>query len=307
MLLVSLLLARLASPPREFQPIVWFGLLAKELAKKVVHSNRSPSQQIIAGAMAAILLILPFWAIIYFLLQLAAFPWFFEFVILYICLHDDNFKLVAGEVKQALNREDKTCARHLLSLWLYRDTKQLSSVGICKATIEKLVTTPVYGTVSTILFFSIGGAPLVLAARMIKTLELCWPAINPKFKHFGQPINLLSAALFFIPSWLWNFTLAIQGGPKSILLLFKPLSNDGPLYNCIKTCATTASVLKVELGGPMKFNNQRVEVTKLIYGPKPDSRAITAAIKLASTASTIWLSFLVLIPLIWAALRYLQT
>lgn len=306
-LLVSLLLSRLASLPREFQPIAWFGILAKELANKVVHSNRSPSQQVIAGTMAAILLILPFWAIVYFLLQLAAFPWFFEFIILYVCLNDDNFKQVAGEVRQALSREDNPLARQLLSLWLYRDTKQLSSVGISKATIEKLVTTPVYGTVSTILFYSLGGAPLVLVTRMIKKLELCWPAINPKFTYFGQPINLLSAALFIIPNWLWNFTLAIQGGPKSILLLFKPLSYRGPLYNCTNTCAIAASVLKVELGGPMKFNNQRVEVTKLIYGPKPDSQDISAAIKLASTGYTLWLIFLILIPLIWAALRYLQT
>ena len=306
-LLVSLLLSRLAPLPRDFQPIFWFGLLAKKLAKKVAHSNRSPSQQVIAGTMAAILLIMPFWAIIYFLLQLAAFPWFFEFIILYLCLNDDNFKQVAGEVRQALSREDKTLARQLLSQWLYRDTEQLSSVGISKATIEKLVTTPVYGTVSTILFFSLGGAPLVLIARMIKKLELCWPAINPKFKYFGQPVNLLSAALFIVPSWLWNFTLAIQGGPKSILLLFKPLSNNGPVYNCINTCAIAASVLKIELGGPMKFNNQRVAVTKLIYGPKPNSQTISAAIKLASTGYTLWLSFLILIPLIWAALRYLQT
>lgn len=306
-LLVSLLLSRLASLPREFQPIAWFGLLAKELAKKVAHSNRSPSQQVIAGTMATILLILPFWAIIYFLLQLAAFPWFFEFIILYICLNDDNFKQVAAEVRQALSREDKTGARQLLTVWLNRDTQQLSSVGISKATIEKLVTTPVYGTVSTIMFFSIGGAPLVLATRMIKKLELCWPAINPKFKHFGQPIYLLSTALFIVPSWLWNFTLAIQGGPNSILLLFKPLSNKGPLYNCTNTCTIAASVLKVELGGPMKFNKQRIEVTKLVYGPKPDSQTISAAIKLASTGYTLWLSFLILIPLIWAALRYLQT
>ncbi|WP_076407658.1 cobalamin biosynthesis protein [Shewanella sp. UCD-KL12] len=305
-LIVSLLLSRIAPLPRNFQPIVWFGYLAQELAKKVNHSSRAPSQQIIAGTMAAVLLMVPFWSIIYFLLQLAAFPWFFEFIILYICLNDDNFKQVAVEIKHSLKREDKPAARALLSDWLYRDTNQLSVVGISKATIEKLVTAPVYGTVATIVFFSIGGAALVLAARMLKKLELCWPPINPKFRHFGKPVYYLSAALFWLPSLLWNFSIAIQGGPKTILMLFKPLNNTGPFYNCINTCAITAAILRIELGGPMKFDNQRVTVTKLSYGPPPNSHSISAAIKLASTGYTLWLSFLIIIPLIWAALRYLQ-
>ncbi|QFU21671.1 cobalamin biosynthesis protein [Shewanella eurypsychrophilus] len=306
-LIVSLLLSRIAPLPRNFQPIVWFGYLARELASKVNKPNRAASQQIIAGTLAAILLILPFWLIIYFLLQLAAFPWFFEFVILYTCLNDDNFKQVAAEVRQSLNSADKERARSLLTPWLYRDTKQLSSVGISKATIEKLVTSPVYGTVATIVFFGIGGAPLVLACRMIKKLELCWPPINPKFNHFGKPVYWLSASLFLVPSWLWNFSLAIQGGPKTVLMLFNPLPNKGASYNCLNTCAIAASTLHIELGGPMKFNNQRVDAPRLVYGPKPDSHSISTAIKLASTGYTIWLSFIVLVPILWASLRYMQT
>lgn len=306
-LIVSLLLSRIAPLPRKFQPMVWFDFLAQELARKVNHINRVPSQQVIAGALAAILLILPFWLIIYFLLQLAAFPWFFEFIILYTCLNDDNFKQVAREVRQALDCSNKASARSILAPWLYRDTKSLSSVGLSKAAIEKLVTSPVYGTVSTIVFFCIGGAPLVLLCRMVKNLELRWPPINPKFSHFGKPVYWLSSTLFLIPSWLWNFCLAIQGGPSTILMLFKPLSNAGPYYNCINTCAIAAAVLKIELGGPMKFNSQRVSVPKLVYGPNPDSHSITAAIRLASNGYTMWLSFLILVPLIWAGLRYIQT
>lgn len=303
-LIISLLLSKIAPLPRDYQPIVWFGLLAKELASKVNHTSRAPSQQLIAGTLACILLVLPFSAIMTFLMQLAAFPWFFEFIILYICLNDENFKQTAIEVKQALYQEEKNRARTILSPWLYRDTKELSEVGIAKATIEKLVTTPVYGTVSTIIFFGIGGAPLVLITRMLKQLELCWPPINPKFSHFGKPVYLLSTLLFIVPSWLWNISIAIQGGPKSILSLVKPLPNTQPFYNCINTCAIAARVLNIELGGPMKFNGVKIDTVKLSYGPKPDAQSITSAIRLANTTYGIWIFFVISMPLIWAGLRY---
>ncbi|ABV35725.1 cobalamin biosynthesis protein CbiB [Shewanella sediminis HAW-EB3] len=306
-LIISLLLSKIAPLPRDYQPIVWFGLLAKELAAKVNHTSRAPSQQLIAGTLACILLVLPFSAIMTFLMQLAAFPWFFEFIVLYICLNDENFKQTAVEVKQALYHEEKNRARSILSPWLYRDTKELSEVGIAKATIEKLVTTPVYGTVSTIIFFGIGGAPLVLITRMLKQLELCWPPINPKFAHFGKPVYLLSTLLFIVPSWLWNISIAIQGGPKSILSLFKPLPNTQPFHNCINTCDIAARVLNIELGGPMKFNGMKIDTTKLSYGPKPDAQSITSAIRLANTTYGIWIFFVVSMPLIWAGLRYLHT
>ncbi len=305
-LFISLLLSKIAPLPRAAQPLVAFNLIAKEMALKVNRRNRSHSQQVIAGALSALLLVVPFWAIIAFMLQLAAFPWFFEFVILYICLNDENFNLVADEVNRALNQEDKARARTMLLPWLTRDTKELTEVGLSKATIEKLVTAPVYGTVASVLFFIIGGAPLVLAARMLKQLELCWVPINPKFRYFSRPVYWLNTVLFALPSWLWNLSLAIQGGPKSLATLFKPVALNGRIYHELQTCAIAASVLNIELGGPMKFNGVRVNTTKLNYGPLPKQNAIRDAIKLTRVTHLIWISFVMLIPLIWAGLRYLQ-
>lgn len=305
-LFISLLLSKIAPLPRAVQPLVAFNFLAKEMAIKVNRHNRSHSQQIIAGALSSLILVFPFWAIITFLLQLAAFPWFFEFIILYICLNDENFNIVAEDVNRALNQEDKARARTILTPWLTRDTQELSDVGLSKATIEKLVTAPVYGTVASVLFFILGGASLVLAARMLKQLELCWLPINPKFRYFSRPVYLLNTLLFALPSFLWNLSLAVQGGPKSLASLFKPVSVNGRIYHEIQTCAIAASVLNIELGGPMKFNGVRVNTTKLNYGPLPKKNAIRDAIKLARMSQYIWVGFVILIPLIWAGLRYLQ-
>ncbi|MCH4293244.1 cobalamin biosynthesis protein [Shewanella sp. 3B26] len=305
-LLCALPLARLAPLPREMQPLVWFGFLAKELAHKVNHPERGARQQMIAGVMAAVLLVLPFWLIVTFLLDMAAFPWFFEFLILYLCLSDASFVQVADEVHRTLAHGNKEQAKKLLGQYLSRDTAELSEVGIAKATIEKLVTAPIYGTASTVFFFAIAGAPMVLLVRMLKQLELVWPPMVPKFRFFCAPINLLVSVLLYIPSWLWSLSLAIQGGPAGLGALFSHRRWQ-PLSNAIRSAYVAATVLNIELGGPQKFHGSRVAIEKVGAGPLPGAANIGDAIKLSNRACFTWFLFLVFMPVAWVVLRYLQT
>ncbi|MGI2181459.1 cobalamin biosynthesis protein CobD/CbiB [Shewanella oncorhynchi] len=306
-LFFALLLARLAPLPREMQPLIWFSHLAKQLAAKVNRPERSPSQQATAGFLAMMLLLFPFWAIITFLLELAAFPWFFEFLVLYLCLTDAGFSQVADEIAKALKRGDNASAKKLLQPWVVRDTDSLSEIGLAKATIEKLATAPIYGTASTIFFFAIAGAPLVLAVRMLKQLELSWPPIQPKYQHFCSTVNGVSIILLAIPAWLWSLSLAIQGGPKAFAKLFRAPKNHHAIRGYVLSVNLVASILRIELGGPQKFAGVRINVDKLCYGPQPTSDDITPAIKLTSRACAIWFSFIIILPLLWASLRWLQS
>lgn len=306
-LFFALLLARLAPLPREMQPLIWFTHLAKQLAAKVNRPERSPSQQATAGFLAMLLLVFPFWAIITFLLELAAFPWFFEFLVLYLCLGDAGFSQVADEIAKALKRQDNASAKKLLQPWVICDTDNLSEVGLTKATIEKLATSPIYGTASTIFFFAIAGAPMVLAVRMIKQLELSWPPIQPQYQHFCRTANSLSTVLLAIPAWLWSLSIAIQGGPRALAKLFSIPKNHPALRGYILSVNLVASILQIELGGPQKLAGQRIDIPRISYGPLPTSDTITPALKLTSRACAIWFSFIILLPLLWAGLRWLQS
>ena len=305
-LIFSILLARLAPLPRTMQPMVWFHHLALNLATKVNRNERSAQQQKIAGLMAALLLILPFWTIVAFLLELAAFRWFFEFLIIYLCLSDVSFTQTADEVASSLERGDKRNAKQILSEWLSRDTDSLSDIGICKATLEKLATAPVYGTAATIFFFALAGAPLVLAIRMIKQLDLSWPSLDPRFRHFGRYVNLVSHVVLIIPSLLWSLSLAIQGGPRAIKALFSAPKSITFGGIDILSLHIMATVLATELGGPLKFAGIRVDFGKLSYGPMPQVATLRDGIRISNTACIIWFSSIVLIPLLWGLLRYIR-
>ncbi|MFT5788985.1 MAG: adenosylcobinamide-phosphate synthase [Shewanella sp.] len=306
-LLMPILIARMAPLPRQLQPLEWLSNLGKSLSLKVNHTHRAASQQFIAGMLSTLMLILPFWLIISFFIELAEFPWFFEAVIIYVCLQDDHFRYIANEVSISIRRDNKARARTLLLPWLNRSTQSLSSVGLSKVTIERLANTPTYGVASTVLFYCIGGVPLLLIARMIKQLDNTWPVYNPRYRYFGMPVYALSAVIHFIPAKLWSFTLAIQGGPKSLATLLNPRINATPIIE-YQTSAVIASALNIELAGPAKFSagknaEKKVSMPKLKYGPLPTDGDIQRALKLNSIAFSLWTVSIILLPVIWGSLR----
>ncbi|WOT04363.1 cobalamin biosynthesis protein CobD/CbiB [Shewanella youngdeokensis] len=310
-LLVSILMARMAPLPRQLQPLEWLTQLAKSLSLKVNHPHRAASQQLIAGMLAMILLVMPFWLLISFFTELAEFPWFFDALIIYLCLQDDHFRYIANEVSVSIQRDNKTRARALLQPWLIRSTQSLSSVGLSKVTIERLATTPTYGIAATVLFYSIGGLPILLLARMIKQLDNTWPVSHPHYRVFGLPVYALSAVIHFIPAKLWSFTYALQGGPKSFMALCNPRINATPIVE-YQTNAVMACALNIELGGPAKFKTsssieQKVSMPKLCYGALPTHHDIQRALSFNSFAFALWTLAIVLLPSIWCLLRMINT
>jgi adenosylcobinamide-phosphate synthase len=309
-LFMALFLAHKFPIPKGYQPFIALHLLAKQLACKVNHNDRSQTQQLIAGTLASLLLLFPFWAIVSFLLAMAASPWFFELLVLYVCLSATSFSGTAREIAAALKQQENQSAKTLLADWVSQDTQGLSEVGLSKASISQLLTRPSYGAISCILFFAIGGAPLVLAACMCRQLELSWPPYYPANRHFGRFIYRLNRVIFWLPNGLWNFSLAIQGGKVAMTAWLAPpkcrhaLSEFPSLY-------LGAKLLNVELGGPQKIplgrTQFRLELDKIKAGKLPNYQDINLAIILTRRASQFWIIFSLSIPLIWSGLSWLQS
>lgn len=311
-LFCALILARFVPIPRDLQPLLWFNRIAVLLATKVNHPERAVSQQLTAGILATLILVVPCGIIVSFLLSLAAYPWFFELIILYFCLCDSAFKPVAENIVDAIKTDNKQDAKQLLAPWTSQNTKVLSEVGLSKATIEKLFTTPIYGTLATILFFALGGAVMTLVVRMLRQLEHSWPPYHPHYHVFASFIGQFNRVIFFIPTLLWHCSLAIQFGQlglKSIWSSIAPPANRQQLNNHYDSYALAANLLKIELGGPQQFvengKNIRVDLAKVKAGPLPDHRHISQAITITQTANLFWISLTLLLPLIWVGLRFL--
>ncbi|MGX9462270.1 cobalamin biosynthesis protein CobD/CbiB [Shewanella sp. A14] len=307
----ALVLARFAPIPRDLQPLLWFNQIATLLATKVNHPERAISQQLTAGILATLILIVPIGMIVSFLLSVAAYPWFFELLILYFCLCDSAFKPVAEKIVDAIKAGKKQDAKQLLAPWVRQNTQVLSEVGLSKTTIEKLFITPIYGTLATILFFALGGATMALVVRMLRQLEHCWPPYHPHFHVFASFIGQLNRVIFFIPTLLWHCSLAIQFGLLGVKSIVSATTktNKNQLNNHYSSYALAAKLLKIELGGPQQFSDNshsiRVDLAKVKAGPLPDNRHISQAITITHTANLFWICLTLLLPLIWTGLRLL--
>lgn len=302
-MLVPLLAIKLLPLPAHLQPLLWLGELANALAAKVLHTNRAANQQALAGILALLLLILPFWVISSLLLYLAVYPWFFEMLILYFCLQDLRFVGVAAEISQSLKAQDKVLARSRLSSWVARDTEELSETGIAKTTIETLVTMPAYRLLASLLAYILFGAPVCLLLAMLWQLQQCWWPQAPRYRYFSQPLSWANQMLFWLPSWLWRFSLAINGGLPWLFKRF-PVVQNPELNSYQQLYALSAAMLHIELGGPQKYAGNKISSNRYRFGSLPLAADIDRARSLVIAAMAFWLILLCAIPVIWVALRW---
>ncbi|GAA0788940.1 cobalamin biosynthesis protein CbiB [Shewanella aestuarii] len=321
-LLAAIAMAQVAPLPKRWQPFNGFRLLATELASKVNHSNRPVSQQMTAGILATLLLVIPITVIASFLLEFAAFPWFFDFIVLYCCISDYQFTHQAKRIQIALEQNNNQQAKALLAPWVSQSTPRLSSVGLCKTTIEKTLTSPIYGSISSIVFFAVGGASTVIAVHLLKQLELSWPPYQKKYINFASFISQFNRVLFFLPQWIWHCSLAIQFGQLGLKSMWVNDTQSQGLNNDYRTLHLGANLLKIELGGPQQFltpttaqtlayqqdlaaqvNVEKVTLAKVIAGPLPQYQHIQVAIKASQNGKFFFLSLALLLPLLWATLQ----
>lgn len=308
--------AQLLPLARSWQPLEWFCLLAKTLAHKVNHPERAVSQQMIAGILATIILVVPITVIGALLLKLAAFSWFFEFLVLYVCLSAYQFTQPAKAIAESLSQGNNQQAKNILSPWVSQSSQGLSSVGLCKTTIEKTLTTPLYGPISSIVFFAIGGASTVIAIHMLRQLELSWPPYHPRFKHFSSFVSQFNRMIFFVPKVIWHVSLAMQFGRFHFGSLVAEDKLAKGLNNDFNTVHLGAHLLKIELGGPQQFidnkclltgalnpSPNKVEVAKIKAGPFPQYQHISTAVRVSQNGKFFFLTLSLITPIIWVLLR----
>lgn len=302
LLIVALLCARFISLPTRYDPLYWFGELARQMAAKVSHPDRPASQQYIAGMLAIVLLVLPFWSIVSFIPLLAAYPWFFELLILYLCFNDNGLNQQLSQIADAVDKGNNHLARQLLSGRVPQSVDKLSGVGLSKTAIELALTTPVSHLITISLAYFAGGAAVALLVRMLLELAKQWPAYAPIFCSFGKPAWWLARLLLFVPAQIWKLLLALQGGPGAMAQVFTPQgqTNSRQLNACIPI---GAKVLQLELGGPQMFGDDKIRLPKTGPAVLPQASDIIRAINLSRTAASYYSLLLICLPLLWILVR----
>lgn len=184
-------------------------------------------------------------------------PWLgmvIESFLIYQCLavrslRDESMKvhasLVGGNLEQA---------RRDVSMIVGRDTEQLDTAGITKATVETIAENTNDGVIAPMFYIMLGGATFGLFYKAVNTMDSMVGYRNERYLHFGRCAAKLDDVMNFIPARLAAQLMILASkicgmnseGAKEI---YKRDSHNHVSPNAACTEAVCSGALGIQLGG----------------------------------------------------------
>ena len=283
LLLVVVITDSLWRWPQKYHPLTLFKLLADGMAKKVKPaSDDNPSQHRISGALGAIVLIVPFTALIGILISLAEYPMFFEAVILLCVMDFAQIRFHYNAVVKALSKEKKVLAREMVGYMVARDTNRLSDIGIAKAAMESLLLRFYYQFCGVVFWFLIGGPVAALLFRLLLLFSWQWHWRKPGFFWFALPVRTITRLLSVVPAFIGASLLSLSTNPLGGV---RALINSPAKDSTSLLLALSGGSLGIRLGGPAIYagnmiryvrvgGNREVRFSDMVYCRRAIIRAV---------------------------------
>jgi adenosylcobinamide-phosphate synthase len=173
------------------------------------------------------------------------------------------------KVEHKLTNEGLEAGREQLSCIVGRDTSQLSENKIRIAVLETLSENLSDGVIAPLFYYAIGGIPLMLAYKMINTLDSMIGYKDEQYRQFGFGAAKLDDIANFIPARI-----------TALLMVFITLNRRGFTYvlkfgykhaslNAGYPEAALAGILDCMFGGPGVYHGKLVEKPFIGTNNKP--------------------------------------
>lgn len=225
------------------------------------------------------------------------------------CLAGRSLRDAAEEVLTPLAQGNLQQARQQLSLYVGRDTANLSESEILRAVMETISENATDGVLAPLFYALLGmaiapplGAALPIAYKAFSTLDSMVGYRSPPYRYLGWFSARTEDIVTWLPCRLTVLTIALLSShPHQVVSLCRRDAPADPSPNAGWSECAYAAALGIQVGG---INTYRGEVrTKPLLG-NPD-RAINASIihqglRLTRQACVIWL----LLGALWLWFRY---
>lgn len=282
-LVLALVLDLLIGDPERFpHPVRLIGRAVSFIEGLLRRPPLSPSMEKALGAVLALSVVVPSYALTAALLYLAKsvsplLHFFLSVFFVWAFVSIRSLKEEAEGVVLSLEEEGIERARERLSRIVGRDTKKLSHEEVLRATSETVAENTSDAVVAPLFYLALGGPALMAAYKAVNTLDSMVGYRNSRYLRFGAFSARLDDALNFIPSRLTALLMVAS----SLILGYdwkgsaRVLMRDGgnhPSPNSGRPEAAVAGALGVRFGGPASYGG--VESLKPYIGDS--ARAHTA-------------------------------
>lgn len=229
------------------------------LSQKVNNPSRTFKQQQLSGFIATLITLLPIITILEMFSLFIEIAFLWHAVLLYFALDGIDALIAGNKINQSLSQQNKYGAKEQLAPFVLRDIKQLSVLGITKASIEMQLLRVAQQLFTVAFYFLVFGPLTALTIRLILELQYSWNIKKEKFAHFGKVIHYISSLLQWLPTRLLYCTFGLMSGSKNLLLFWRltkaqifTLGNDIII-------ASLALVMGVQLGGVAMYEREKLQ------------------------------------------------
>ena len=166
----------------------------------------------------------------------------------------------AMKVERKVQKGDLPAAREQLSWIVGRDTTRLSFHQIRAATLETLAENLSDGGIAPLFFYAIGGIPLMMAYKMINTLDSMIGYKNDRYKDFGWfSARVLDDAANYVPARLTAFFMVMLPPSARGIRFIRQYARNHASPNSGYPESALAGILDCRFGGPNVYHEKLVE------------------------------------------------
>lgn len=298
---LALLADKVFGEAKRFHYLVGFGWLANKLEAKLNTSSslsiqspfKSSLKNKLLGTFAWCLLVLPLPLIYWYCFNDLIWYWqiCLDATVLYLAIGLNSLYQHAMQIYQPLKSGDLEQARHFTGYIVSRETQELSEQEMSRATVESMLENGHDSVIASMIYYVIGGAPLVILHRLANTLDAMWGYKNSRFNDFGYASARLDDLLGFISGKCCTLLYAIQGLKHG--RVFESLINAYRQGNKYKShnggwvMAAGATVMAIKLGGSALYHGKKINSVALgLTKDVDDNQAKVTDIPLSLTLVT---------------------
>lgn len=229
-----------------------------------------------------------------------------EIILLASCFAGKSLRVAVQDVLQPVIEQDLKTARSRLSMYVGRDTDNLSEAEILRALLETVaentvdgVTAPLFYAILGSLIPGLGAVPLAIAYKAASTLDSMVGYRREPYTDLGWFSAQLEDRLTWFPCRLTVLTLSLfSGKPLKVLAICRRDGIKDPSPNSGWSEAVYAAILGVQLGGKNIY--QGIVKDKPLLGDSQEAISVTKinhALSLTRYCFLSWLAIAVIINL----------
>ncbi len=256
----AVILDRLIGDPRTtLHPVVIMGNFIAWLERGLLLTGHSPVYKKLAGAVLVLIVLTVVYAALWLVMAgLSSFhPWATYIggaVLLSFTISTRSLAEAGREIAGFLNNGNMDQARYKVGWIVGRDTADLNTAEVTRATVETVAENIVDGIISPLFYAAIGGVPLAFLYRAVNTMDSMVGYKNEKYLDFGMVAARVDDVFNYIPARITGLLIILAAAllKKDASGAFQAIKRDAvkhPSPNSGFSEAGVAGALGIRLGG----------------------------------------------------------